>query len=49
VTEQRASTDKINRMARFDTLTGLPNRLLVNEAWPMPWPRPRNGVHAALS
>ncbi len=32
VTEQRASTDKINRMARFDTLTGLPNRLLVNEA-----------------
>lgn len=32
VTEQRASADKINRMARFDTLTGLPNRLLVNEA-----------------
>ncbi|WBH17636.1 putative bifunctional diguanylate cyclase/phosphodiesterase [Sphingomonas radiodurans] len=32
VTEQRASTDKINRMARFDALTGLPNRLLVNEA-----------------
>ena len=32
VTEQRASTDKINRMARFDTLTGLPNRLFVNEA-----------------
>ncbi|MEN2785733.1 putative bifunctional diguanylate cyclase/phosphodiesterase [Sphingomonas qilianensis] len=32
VTEQRASTDKINRMARFDTLTGLPNRLLINEA-----------------
>ncbi len=31
VTEQRASTDKINRMARFDTLTGLPNRLLINE------------------
>jgi diguanylate cyclase (GGDEF)-like protein len=31
VTEQRASTDKINRMARFDTLTGLPNRLFVNE------------------
>jgi diguanylate cyclase (GGDEF)-like protein/PAS domain S-box-containing protein len=31
VTEQRASTDKINRMARFDTLTGLPNRLMVNE------------------
>ena len=28
VTEQRASADKINRMARFDTLTGLPNRLL---------------------
>uniref|UniRef100_UPI0035CC775D putative bifunctional diguanylate cyclase/phosphodiesterase n=1 Tax=uncultured Sphingomonas sp. TaxID=158754 RepID=UPI0035CC775D len=32
VTEQRATTDKINRMARFDTLTGLPNRLYVNEA-----------------
>jgi diguanylate cyclase (GGDEF)-like protein len=32
ITEQRASADKINRMARFDMLTGLPNRLLVNEA-----------------
>lgn len=32
VTEQRATADKINRMARFDALTGLPNRLLVNEA-----------------
>ena len=32
VTERRASADKISRMARFDTLTGLPNRLLVNEA-----------------
>ena len=31
VTEQRASADKINRMARFDTLTGLPNRLHINE------------------
>jgi diguanylate cyclase (GGDEF)-like protein/PAS domain S-box-containing protein len=31
VTEQRASADKINRMARFDTLTGLPNRLMINE------------------
>ncbi|WP_332838013.1 putative bifunctional diguanylate cyclase/phosphodiesterase [Sphingomonas sp. MA1305] len=31
VTEQRASADKINRMARFDTLTGLPNRVMVNE------------------
>ena len=31
VTEQRASADKINRMARYDTLTGLPNRLLINE------------------
>jgi diguanylate cyclase (GGDEF)-like protein/PAS domain S-box-containing protein len=31
VTEQRASTDKINKMARFDTLTGLPNRLLIHE------------------
>ncbi|RDE07094.1 putative bifunctional diguanylate cyclase/phosphodiesterase [Sphingomonas aracearum] len=32
VTEQRKSADKINRMARFDTLTGLPNRLYINEA-----------------
>ena len=32
VTEARASTDKINRMARYDALTGLPNRLLINEA-----------------
>ncbi|HEX8484148.1 putative bifunctional diguanylate cyclase/phosphodiesterase [Sphingomonas sp.] len=32
VTEQRASADKINRMARYDTLTGLPNRLMLNEA-----------------
>ncbi|MES2097746.1 MAG: EAL domain-containing protein [Pseudomonadota bacterium] len=31
VTEQRESADKINRMARFDTLTGLPNRLYLNE------------------
>jgi len=31
VTEARASADKINRMARFDTLTGLPNRLMINE------------------
>ncbi len=31
VTEARKSADKINRMARFDTLTGLPNRLLINE------------------
>ena len=31
VTEQRASVDRINRMARFDTLTGLPNRLMINE------------------
>ena len=32
VTEQRTTADKINRMARYDTLTGLPNRLLINEA-----------------
>ena len=32
VTEQRASADKINRMARYDTLTGLPNRLLIHES-----------------
>jgi diguanylate cyclase (GGDEF)-like protein/PAS domain S-box-containing protein len=32
VTEAHRSADKINRMARFDTLTGLPNRLQVTEA-----------------
>lgn len=32
VTEARRSADKINRMARYDTLTGLPNRLLINES-----------------
>ncbi len=32
VTEQRESADKISRMARFDTLTGLPNRLQLTEA-----------------
>ncbi|MES2755262.1 MAG: EAL domain-containing protein [Pseudomonadota bacterium] len=31
VTDARASADQINRMARYDTLTGLPNRLLLNE------------------
>ncbi len=31
VTEQRDAADKINRMARSDTLTGLPNRLAINE------------------
>jgi diguanylate cyclase (GGDEF)-like protein/PAS domain S-box-containing protein len=31
VTEARKSADKINRMAKFDTLTGLPNRLEINE------------------
>ncbi len=31
VTDQRASADKINRMARYDALTGLPNRLMINE------------------
>ncbi len=32
VTEQRRATDQIHRMARFDTLTGLPNRLHINES-----------------
>ena len=32
VTEARASAEKINRMARFDTLTGLPNRLMIYES-----------------
>lgn len=32
VTEARASADRINRLARFDATTGLPNRLLVQEA-----------------
>ena len=32
VTEQRESSEKIARMARYDTLTGLPNRMMVTEA-----------------
>ncbi len=32
VTAQRRSADKINHMARYDTLTGLPNRLQITEA-----------------
>jgi diguanylate cyclase (GGDEF)-like protein len=32
VTVERRAADKINRMARFDTLTGLPNRLHVSES-----------------
>ena len=32
VTQQRESSDKIAYLARYDTLTGLPNRLMVNEA-----------------
>jgi diguanylate cyclase (GGDEF)-like protein/PAS domain S-box-containing protein len=32
VTTARRTADKINRMARFDTLTGLPNRLQMTEA-----------------
>ncbi len=31
VTEARESASKISRMARYDSLTGLPNRLLINE------------------
>ena len=31
VSDAHRSADKINRMARYDTLTGLPNRLQVNE------------------
>ena len=31
VTEQRASADRIAHLARFDALTGLPNRLFINE------------------
>ncbi|MGN6375143.1 MAG: putative bifunctional diguanylate cyclase/phosphodiesterase [Sphingomonas sp.] len=31
VTEARASADKINSMARYDTLTGQPNRLRIHE------------------
>lgn len=31
VTEARESANKISHMARYDTLTGLPNRLLINE------------------
>lgn len=32
VTEHRRSADKINRLARFDSVTGLPNRLYITEA-----------------
>ena len=32
VTEQRRATEQIHRMARYDALTGLPNRLHINEA-----------------
>ena len=32
VTEQRESSDKIAYLARYDTLTGLPNRLMLIEA-----------------
>ncbi|MBX9795258.1 bifunctional diguanylate cyclase/phosphodiesterase [Sphingomonas sp.] len=31
VTEARASADQINRLARYDMLTGLPNRLMISE------------------
>lgn len=31
VTEARESASKISRMARYDSLTGLPNRVLINE------------------
>jgi diguanylate cyclase (GGDEF)-like protein len=31
VTEQRESADKIAHLARYDTLTGLPNRLMLTE------------------
>jgi len=31
VTEQRESSEKIAYLARYDTLTGLPNRLMLNE------------------
>ena len=32
VTAARASAEKIAKLARYDTLTGLPNRLMINEA-----------------
>ncbi len=32
VTEQRDSSDKIAYLARYDTLTGLPNRMMLTEA-----------------
>lgn len=32
VTQQRESSDKIAYLARYDTLTGLPNRMMVTEA-----------------
>lgn len=32
VTEQRESADKIAKLARYDTLTGLPNRMMLTES-----------------
>ncbi|WP_374529641.1 putative bifunctional diguanylate cyclase/phosphodiesterase [Novosphingobium sp.] len=32
ITDQRESSEKIAHMARYDTLTGLPNRMMVTEA-----------------
>ncbi len=32
VTAQKESNEKIAKLARYDTLTGLPNRLMINEA-----------------
>jgi diguanylate cyclase (GGDEF)-like protein/PAS domain S-box-containing protein len=32
VTEQRESSEKIAHMARYDTLTGMPNRMMITEA-----------------
>ena len=49
VTEQRASADKINRMARYDTLTGLPNRLMVNETLARAMADAENGRAGARS
>lgn len=31
ITDAREASDKINRLARYDALTGLPNRLLIHE------------------
>jgi PAS domain S-box-containing protein len=47
VTEQRKSSEKIAYLARYDTLTQLPNRLQITEHWVRRCDIPTSGVLAA--